>query len=581
LFRFLVDKFQSISIPTRFLTIVPEDQRQLASKTEGKYRRTISIQTLTMSKAPTSKSFPGNNLPISVIEDITAVRKAYPEKLQPSESAAADPISNEELSQSEPASPDLNAPTQPEDGESSDEDDDDDDQGSQISWEQSPLGHLKEKGPQLPPDSSPAVVAVPDFGNGVTNGQAVASPLKNMTNVAIRSSIPRSLGASPNGNSAPSPMLHSLAAGQPVATAMPMSTEEDIDMAEAIPQPLIPNKTRRRPLAFISVSPPDGKDHRELEIRVQETPKSERGRSTASSSRATRPLSPATPEKVNDQLYDEMVRSAQKPSPQLAPALPSPKKRAYAETRTGSPPSGTSPSAKRRAAQKNVPTNMEFNPLRAVKIAYDFTQEAEVSQDPSSAVGRKREEFFSHSTMQPPMESRKSGKTRAAVSSPAPNRKPFSVLQSSLRRATLNPSNQYPRNDTRYSSMESTDERLIRSSATSSVPHIFSEFCSQYSDYGGDESHFEGICRMLLRLRETGRMPHKWLWDDFIIRHYNDYIEYANRCVALGEDPSPYKPFYDEMIEEPLYTGGVMTLEKLQAAVETNVAIKYGTRVSS
>lgn len=98
------------------------------------------------------------------------------------------------------------------------------------------------------------------------------------------------------------------------------------------------------------------------------------------------------------------------------------------------------------------------------------------------------------------------------------------------------------------------------SKAEGNPPHvgIFSRFKTTYPDYLGTEEHFIGMCKKIHRLLKAGRMEHKSLWDDFVIRHKRDYAEYYQQCMDNAEDPNSYERFYQEEIDEPKYTKRIL-----------------------
>ena len=98
--------------------------------------------------------------------------------------------------------------------------------------------------------------------------------------------------------------------------------------------------------------------------------------------------------------------------------------------------------------------------------------------------------------------------------------------------------------------------------------NIFQLFRSTYPEYSGDLNHFTAIGIKIGRLLKEGRMEHKSLWDDYIVRHWVDYRRYTARCADSAEDPKPYEQYYRDDVEDPCYTKRVVTpasLDQIQS----------------
>ena len=92
---------------------------------------------------------------------------------------------------------------------------------------------------------------------------------------------------------------------------------------------------------------------------------------------------------------------------------------------------------------------------------------------------------------------------------------------------------------------------------------IFNQFQAAYPTYRGGVKHFTAICKKIHSLVSQERMEHPSLWDDFIIRHKEDYLGYVSDCVENAEEPEPYEKYYREKIEEPKYTSRIVTRKNL------------------
>ncbi|KAL9583020.1 MAG: hypothetical protein Q9203_005250 [Teloschistes exilis] len=86
------------------------------------------------------------------------------------------------------------------------------------------------------------------------------------------------------------------------------------------------------------------------------------------------------------------------------------------------------------------------------------------------------------------------------------------------------------------------------------IMDMFARFQSTYPDYNGTRGHFNSMCKKIDQLVRAGRMEHKSLWDDFIIRHKTEYPQYLQRCLDNVEDAKGYEQFYHDEIDEPRFT---------------------------
>ena len=110
---------------------------------------------------------------------------------------------------------------------------------------------------------------------------------------------------------------------------------------------------------------------------------------------------------------------------------------------------------------------------------------------------------------------------------------------------------------------------VVRPSSPEKPPSLFSHFKAVYADYPGNEFQFEKICGKIANLLKADRMEHPSLWDDFIIRHRNEYLKYTSQCMEDAVDPDPYERFYRNNIEEPKYTKRVVTPKTLYEVVRS------------
>ena len=110
-------------------------------------------------------------------------------------------------------------------------------------------------------------------------------------------------------------------------------------------------------------------------------------------------------------------------------------------------------------------------------------------------------------------------------------------------------------------------EEKLKPTASTRPPSLFDRFKLAYPDYNGNPSQFAKICSKIESLLQAGRAEHPSLWDDFIIRHRNEYSQYTLQCMEDALDPVPYERFYRDEIEELKYTKRIVTLKTLYDVV--------------
>ena len=110
-------------------------------------------------------------------------------------------------------------------------------------------------------------------------------------------------------------------------------------------------------------------------------------------------------------------------------------------------------------------------------------------------------------------------------------------------------------------------EKNVKPTASTRPPTLFDQFKLAYPDYKGNPSQFAKICSKIESLLQAGRAEHPSLWDDFIIRHRNEYSQYTVQCIEDALDPVPYERFYRDEIEELKYTKRIVNLKTLYHVV--------------
>ncbi|KAJ9248650.1 hypothetical protein DTO280E4_1534 [Paecilomyces variotii] len=104
----------------------------------------------------------------------------------------------------------------------------------------------------------------------------------------------------------------------------------------------------------------------------------------------------------------------------------------------------------------------------------------------------------------------------------------------------------------------------------------YEKFCRDYPVYPGDFRHFTRMCVKLEAVRAGGQLRRSFLWDDFIIRHLEDYPRYLEACISAVEEPCRYEDYFVGTFMRPLYKKRSLTA----AAVEASAANCAPSRAS-
>lgn len=94
---------------------------------------------------------------------------------------------------------------------------------------------------------------------------------------------------------------------------------------------------------------------------------------------------------------------------------------------------------------------------------------------------------------------------------------------------------------------------------------MFTAYRDAYPSYNGKLIHFERICRLIHKLREEGRAPHAFLWDDFIYRHRREYLTHQVEQADAALEIVPYIEYYNEQISMPEFSKGVIKADFIRS----------------
>ncbi|KAL9050432.1 MAG: hypothetical protein Q9162_006646 [Coniocarpon cinnabarinum] len=118
------------------------------------------------------------------------------------------------------------------------------------------------------------------------------------------------------------------------------------------------------------------------------------------------------------------------------------------------------------------------------------------------------------------------------------------------------PSRQTPSSDS--AQVSKSRQSLASSPAVANLEDPFVAFVQAYADYDEGRRHFFKMCK---EIDQLARNLHKSLWDDYVVRNITEYDE------TLGMS---YKDFYDEHIDEPIYTKRILNPATLKQALESS-----------
>ncbi|GLA71932.1 hypothetical protein AtubIFM55763_002439 [Aspergillus tubingensis] len=97
---------------------------------------------------------------------------------------------------------------------------------------------------------------------------------------------------------------------------------------------------------------------------------------------------------------------------------------------------------------------------------------------------------------------------------------------------------------------------------------VYEKFRRDYPNYSGDFAHFTELCSKLHAVRSKGHLQRSFLWDDFIIKHLEDYPRYIEECLSAGTKSLAYEEFFSSSYSRPSYKKRSITTH----GIESNAA---------
>ncbi|KAL2848149.1 hypothetical protein BJY01DRAFT_262744 [Aspergillus pseudoustus] len=124
-------------------------------------------------------------------------------------------------------------------------------------------------------------------------------------------------------------------------------------------------------------------------------------------------------------------------------------------------------------------------------------------------------------------------------------------------------------------------QECITSAQSIAAKQVYERFCGNYPPYHGDYAHFTKLCSKLQAFRALGSLQRSFLWDDFIIKHLEEYPAYLGECMAKETKSLPYEQFFATSFSKPTHKRRILSAEAIDACAAQVIAIDETVMVSS
>ncbi|OGM40479.1 hypothetical protein ABOM_010992 [Aspergillus bombycis] len=116
------------------------------------------------------------------------------------------------------------------------------------------------------------------------------------------------------------------------------------------------------------------------------------------------------------------------------------------------------------------------------------------------------------------------------------------------------------------SGLVSRRQDYIRHSAEHlEAQRIHEKFRNDYPTYVGDFPHFRKLCAILQAVRDKGSLQRSFLWDDFVIKHLEEYPHYLEQCLSLETKSLGYEDYFTSHFSKPTHKKRSLTAEGIKA----------------
>ncbi|PYH66359.1 uncharacterized protein BO88DRAFT_406826 [Aspergillus vadensis CBS 113365] len=101
---------------------------------------------------------------------------------------------------------------------------------------------------------------------------------------------------------------------------------------------------------------------------------------------------------------------------------------------------------------------------------------------------------------------------------------------------------------------------------------VYEKFRRDYPNYSGGFAHFTELCSKLHAVRSKGHLQRSFLWDDFIIKHLEDYPRYIEECLSAGTKSLAYEDFFSSSYSRPSYKKRSITTHGIEISAAQYVS---------
>ncbi|RAH64327.1 uncharacterized protein BO66DRAFT_475862 [Aspergillus aculeatinus CBS 121060] len=94
----------------------------------------------------------------------------------------------------------------------------------------------------------------------------------------------------------------------------------------------------------------------------------------------------------------------------------------------------------------------------------------------------------------------------------------------------------------------------------------YGKFCRNYPNYTGDFHHFTKLCSKLQAVRAKGHLQRSFLWDDFIIKHLEEFPGYIQQNQMSESKSMDYEDYFASTFSRPVYKKRSLTAQGIAIA---------------
>ncbi|OJK03020.1 hypothetical protein ASPACDRAFT_40335 [Aspergillus aculeatus ATCC 16872] len=95
---------------------------------------------------------------------------------------------------------------------------------------------------------------------------------------------------------------------------------------------------------------------------------------------------------------------------------------------------------------------------------------------------------------------------------------------------------------------------------------IYGKFCRNYPNYTGEFHHFTTLCSKLQAVRAKGHLQRSFLWDDFIIKHLEEFPGYIQQTQMSESKSMDYEDYFASTFSRPVYKKRSLTVQGIAIA---------------